>query len=478
LAICQMFKRFWKHSIAYELMVKDIDHLVKQNEKLNQEKVELNIKLNEAIDIIESIRTGNIDAVFIASDGTEKVLAAKTADQAYRRFIENMSEGVITLHTDGIIIYSNSSFAKMVQRPLESLIGTNLREYIPIEQSEAFEVFFGKYPQYDTKAELSFFDLNGIRRYFNVSVNAIYLQDFMALNLVWSDVTDLKEAIEERILSEKEVVILNNRLNENINILKNANIELSTFAHIASHDLQEPLRKIMIYSKMLKAEYYEAIDQQGQRYINKMHDASARMRNLVNDILEYSELSKDEILFRPVKLQLIIEEVISDLDIALKETKAMITVVDELPIIEANPGQIRQLFQNIIGNSLKFIKPDILPQISITYKIANGRQMGAIDEGILDIKFCVIYFKDNGIGFDPAYAGKIFTIFQRLNNSAVYEGTGIGLAICKRIVERHHGLIMAESKPGEGALFTITLPVFQKKSVFDGGFVSGPEAGH
>jgi len=418
-------------------MVKEINHLLNENEKLSQKNFELNIKLNEANELIESIKKGNIDAVFIAHNGAEKVLAAKTADQAYRRFIENMSEGVITLHTDGLILYSNSSFAKMVHLPLESLIGTNLRKYIPVEQSEAFEGFFGKYPQHDTNVELSFFNLNGMRRYFRVSVNAIYLQDFMALNLVWSDVTDLKEA----------------------------NIELSTFAHIASHDLQEPLRKIMIFSNMLKDHYYGVIDLQGQDYIDKMYSASARMRNLVNDILEYSELSKNEVLFRPVKLRSVIEDVVSDLDFVLKETKATITVVEELPIIEANPGQIRQLFQNIISNSLKFIKPDILPQITITCKIANGSQIGKIDEAVIDTKFCVIYINDNGIGFRPEYANQIFAIFQRLNDNALYKGTGIGLAICKRIVERHHGFIFAESKAGGGALFTITLPVFQEKAV-------------
>ena len=446
-------------------MVKDINHLLKENEKLIQEKVELNIKLNEANEIIESIKKGNIDAVFIANNGTEKVLAAKTADQTYRRFIENMSEGVVTILADGIILYSNSSFANMVNLPLESVVGTNFRKYIPVEHLETFERLFGEYSQDDTKVELSLFDLNGMRRYFNISLNTLHLQDVIALNLVWSDVTDLKRAIEKRILSENEVVVLNNKLKVNIDILKEANIELSTFAHIASHDLQEPLRKIMTYSKMLKDEYYEIIDQRGQSYISKMHGASARMRNLVNDILEYSDLAKSEMLFKPVMLQLIIKDVVSDLDIVLKETEATITIVEELPIIEANPGQIRQLFQNLISNSLKFIKSDILPQISITYKIANGRQIGKMDEDILDTKFCVICVNDNGIGFKPEYASKIFTIFQRLNNNALYQGTGIGLAICKRIVERHRGMIIAESKPGEGALFTITLPVFQEKFV-------------
>jgi two-component system CheB/CheR fusion protein len=337
-------------------MVKDINHLLKENEKLIQEKVELNIKLNEANEIIESIKKGNIDAVFIANNGTEKVLAAKTADQTYRRFIENMSEGVVTILADGIILYSNSSFANMVNLPLESVVGTNFRKYIPVEHLETFERLFGEYSQDDTKVELSLFDLNGMRRYFNISLNTLHLQDVIALNLVWSDVTDLKRAIEKRILSENEVVVLNNKLKVNIDILKEANIELSTFAHIASHDLQEPLRKIMTYSKMLKDEYYEIIDQRGQSYISKMHGASARMRNLVNDILEYSDLAKSEMLFKPVMLQLIIKDVVSDLDIVLKETEATITIVEELPIIEANPGQIRQLFQNLISNSLKFIK--------------------------------------------------------------------------------------------------------------------------
>ena len=393
-------------------MVKDINHLLKENEKLIQEKVELNIKLNEANEIIESIKKGNIDAVFIANNGTEKVLAAKTADQTYRRFIENMSEGVVTILADGIILYSNSSFANMVNLPLESVVGTNFRKYIPVEHLETFERLFGEYSQDDTKVELSLFDLNGMRRYFNISLNTLHLQDVIALNLVWSDVTDLKRAIEKRILSENEVVVLNNKLKVNIDILKEANIELSTFAHIASHDLQEPLRKIMTYSKMLKDEYYEIIDQRGQSYISKMHGASARMRNLVNDILEYSDLAKSEMLFKPVMLQLIIKDVVSDLDIVLKETEATITIVEELPIIEANPGQIRQLFQNLISNSLKFIKSDILPQISITYKIANGRQIGKIGEDRSEAKFCVIYINDNGIGFNPEYAGKIFTIFQ------------------------------------------------------------------
>ena len=209
----------------------------------------------------------------------QKYWYLKLLIQAYRRFIENMSEGVVTLHTDGIILYSNSSFAKMVNLPLEKVIGTNFRNFIPIEYIENFERFFNEYPENNSKFELSTWNHEGIRSYFIVSLNKLQLQDFVALNLVWTDVTDqkkaeeklmtvnekLKRAIEERIFSENKVVILNNKLKENIKILEDANIELATFAHIASHDLQEPLRKIITYSGMLISDYHDTIDQRGTK---------------------------------------------------------------------------------------------------------------------------------------------------------------------------------------------------------------------
>jgi len=459
-------------------MEQEVNDLIEENKKLIHEKDELYNKLIEAIEIVEAIKKGNIDAVLITSNETAKILVPKSADQSYRRFIENMSEGVVTLSTDGIIVYSNSSFAKMVNVPLEKLIGTDFRNHIPIEFIENFERFVSEFPKNNSKMELSILNQNGTNTHFIVSLKTLRLQDFLAVNLVWTDVTEqkkvqekliavnehLKIAIEEQIFSEKKVVILNNKLNENIKILEEANIELSTFAHIASHDLQEPLRKIMTYSGMLINEYHETIDERGQKYITNMQRASIRMRSLINDILEYSQLSQKDFSFKPTNLQSIIKEILSNLEIVIHETKAKITIEKELPFIEANSTQMRQLFQNLISNSLKFIKPGIIPEINITYEIKKGKEIDQMDERIVDDIFCVFYIKDNGIGFSEEYSNKIFTIFQRLHSNAHYHGTGIGLAICKKIVEKHNGFITAESKPGEGSLFTIILPISQEIS--------------
>src|ERR1700681_564807 len=168
-----------------------------------------------------------------------------------------------------------------------------------------------------------------------------------------------------------------------------------------------------------------------------MHSASERMRNLINDILKYSELSQNDFSFNPSNLQSIIKEVISDLEILITEKKAKITIEKELPVIEADSTQMRQLFQNIISNSLKFIKPDIVPEICIAYEMIKGKEIDHLDEGIHNEVFYKFYIRDNGIGFMPEHLEKIFTIFQRLNNNSMYPGTGIGLAICKKIVEKH-----------------------------------------
>lgn len=456
-------------------MVKHINDLIKENDHLISENISLSAKLKAATEIIEAIKKGNIDAVFIANNGSSNVLVSQSADQGYRRFIENMSEGVLTLQTDGIIVYSNTSFAMMIGLPLEKVIGTNVRQFVPIEFIDPFEQLLSENPQTDSKLELSILNSTGRRSHFIVSLNSLHLLDFEALNLVWTDVTDQKEAEEKLItvnedlnraieaitLSENKVVMLNDKLQANNKTLLDTNIELATFAHIASHDLQEPLRKIITYCSLLNTDYYHLIDEPGKNYITKIERASARMRNLITDILDYSKLSQTDHFFGPANIQSIVNSILSDLEVVIKESDAKITIEKELPVIEANPSQMRQLFQNIIGNSLKFKKTDGIPEISITYKMLQGKDIEKTPESMLTTPFCIFYIQDNGIGFDPHYISKMFTIFQRLNSTAAYAGTGIGLAICKKIVEKHNGFITAKSNHKDGALFEITLPVKQ-----------------
>ena len=455
-------------------MLDDINYLKSVNEKLGLDNKELTASLNEANEIIDAIKKGNIDSIFISKNEIAKDLVSKIADHTYKTFIDNMSEGVVTLNLNGIIIYSNASFAKMVNLPLERIVGNDFLTFIPVEYVNSFESFFNEHPDNNSKIALSMIDARGIRFHFVVSFNKLHLNNFQALNLVMTDITfqkyaeeklkvvngNLRVAIDKRQSSEKKVVLLNKKLKDNIKTLEDTNGELATFAYIASHDLQEPLRKISTYTGLLKRRFYNIIDQEGKEYIHTIQTSSERMRKLIRDILEYVGLSREN-LFLPVELQSIVNELLSDLEIVINEAKATITIEKQLPRIEANAGQIKQLLQNILSNALKFIKPNVSPVITIDYKIVSGSEIDNMIESRFNEKFCLIYIKDNGIGFDPVYLDKIFVIFQRLNGNAAYNGTGIGLAICKKIVEQHNGYITANSNLGNGSLFTVTLPVSQ-----------------
>jgi PAS domain S-box-containing protein len=463
-------------------MVMDSDQLLKENETLTLERDELLIRFKEANEIIEAIKKGNIDAIVISNNHTAKILTDRNADNSYRRFIENMSEGVVTLHSNGVILFCNVSFANMVNLPLEKVTGTNFRIYIPDEYLESFELFFTIFRENNSKIEIYFRNPAGARTYLSVSLNKLQFLNSVALNLVCTDISekklaeeklisvneDLQKAMTERIISENKVLQLNSRLKANIKILESSNDELSRLAHIASRDLQEPLRKIMTYSSMLIHEYNDIINHEGQRYISSMQNASERVKTLINNIVEYSSFSDKDFLFRTTNLQSVISEVLSDLTNVIKETQATITIESQLPEIQADAGQIKQLFYNIFTNSLKFIKVGVLPIISLSCKIVKGVEIDKMDESKFTEEFCIIDILDNGIGFDSMHKSKIFIIFQRLNSSSYYKGSGMGLAICKKIVEQHNGFITAESEINKGALFTITLPVRQNYKMNNG----------
>jgi two-component system, LuxR family, sensor kinase FixL len=229
--------------------------------------------------------------------------------------------------------------------------------------------------------------------------------------------------------------------------LETSNKEMQDFIFVVSHDLQEPLRKIQAFGNFLRDELGTGLAATAADYLARMQDASKRMSLLIEDLLQLTRVTSRAKPFEPVDLKEIIGEVTGDLEIRLKETGGKVQV-SGLSKIEADPSQMRQLFQNLIGNALKFHKPGSAPLIEIS---------GEVNKGERDHHIRV---KDNGIGFDQKYSEKIFNIFQRLNG-AEYEGTGIGLAICRKVVERHGGKIKASSKPGEGAVFEITLPLHQ-----------------
>jgi signal transduction histidine kinase len=226
--------------------------------------------------------------------------------------------------------------------------------------------------------------------------------------------------------------------------LQRSNRELQDFAYVASHDLQEPLRKIQAFGDRLKTKFVQVLSDDGRDYLERMQNAASRMQTLINDLLTFSRVTTKAQAFVPVDLCQVAREVLSDLEVRIEQTGACVEV-GALATVDADPLQMRQLLQNLIGNALKFRREYAKPEIKVTAH-ANGDDR------------CQLTVQDNGIGFDMKYVERIFGMFQRLHGRDQYEGTGVGLAICRKIAERHGGNITAQSSPGQGATFIVTLP--------------------
>ena len=268
----------------------------------------------------------------------------------------------------------------------------------------------------------------------------------------------LKKEIQERIQSEEKVTLLNRQLVENIAQLRTTNEELERFAYVASHDLQEPLRKIMLFSDQLSVKYSSLLTQEGVDHLERIIRSSERMQLLIRNILNFSKSATNEGTKETTALNVLLESVLSDLEVYI-EQKAAVVEVGELPVMDVVPDQFRQLFQNLVINALKFSKPETAPVIRIYAETTSGMHISGIADSLYYTDFYRIQVADNGIGFDEKYAQDVFVLFKRLNSYDKYEGTGLGLSICKKIVEQHNGFIRAESSPGEGATFSIYLPV-------------------
>ena len=237
--------------------------------------------------------------------------------------------------------------------------------------------------------------------------------------------------------------------------LERSNRELQDFAYVASHDLQEPLRKIEAFGDRLVTRFGKDLPDDGRMFLDRMQNAAGRMRRLINDLLDYSRVTTKAKPFTRVELGEVLSGVLSDLQIRIEESGAVIKS-EVLPVVDADATQMRQLLQNVLANALKFRKADVKPEINITCSTDADRSGPGHRSPHLRIEI-----RDNGIGFDNKYKEQIFTIFQRLHGRLEYEGTGVGLATVRKIVERHGGSIDADGQPGIGATFIIELPMHQ-----------------
>jgi two-component system CheB/CheR fusion protein len=301
-------------------------------------------------------------------------------------------------------------------------------------------------------------------QYFNETTNQWYevvsvkMRD--GLVTTFTDITQKKKAADMLAQSYEDLKLTSNKLQETNYRLEQSNMDLLQFASVASHDLKEPLRKIQTFGNMLHSRIEEKLEANEKNYLDKIINASHRMQILIEDVLTLSKLNNTDIPLVKTDLKNVIKRILEDLEIVIREKGTQLQI-SNLPVIDAVPGQVHQLFQNLISNALKFNESKF-PIIKIQERKITQKE--AIEFKINPDEFIAICIADNGIGFDEKYRDQIFGIFQRLHNNNIYQGTGIGLAICKKIIDNHHGFIKAESTLGTGSTFTVFLPREQKKN--------------
>lgn len=526
--------------------------------------------LSEALEALQAIRSGGVDALVVYGESGEQIYTLQGADQTYRVMLEAINEGAATLSEEGIVTWANACLAEMLKTPLETLLGSQVESSVAPGDRKAFEAILGRSRQEKCKTELDLQASDGSTIPVLVSLSPIPSSGQPAICLVATDLTEHKLNVEiaaaERVakaiieqaaeyivvcdvdgkvvrasqsalrlagenpmfktFSEAfplifdessqsgpsfcvqsvlagevfqglEATLEDPRAKTTLNLhlsakplnipgdgrlgcvvimtdvterkraeqavrkyaeqLERSNKDLEDFAFIASHDLQEPLRKIESFGRILVKNYGNCLGKEGYDYVRRMQEAANRMEKMIKDLLAFSRVATQSRPFEPVDLNAIAKNVLSDLESRLVATGGQVEF-EELPTIEADPLQMHQLLQNLLSNALKFHRPGEPPQVKVSTRHVQ-------DEGKIayrpPLPLLEIHVTDNGIGFDMQQLERIFQPFQRLHGRSEFEGSGIGLSICRRIAERHQGSISANSQSGVGSTFIVTLPIKQ-----------------
>lgn len=374
--------------------------------------------------------------------------ALRESENKINSIIQAAVDGIITIDTRGIIEMINPSAARLFQYEPAELLGRRINMLMPDPDRSLHDSYMHRYHVTGEKRIIGIGrEVTGMRKDgtvfpFFLSISEVHLADRTVYTGFIHDITQQK-------LNEE-------RLRRYAAELERSNRELQDFAYVSSHDLQEPLRKIQAFGDRLLTKEYANLSDQGKDYVDRMLNAASRMQNLINDLLEFSRVTSKPKPFIQVNLDNILSEVLTDLEVTIEQTHTEI-IRSPLPSIEAEPTQMRQLFQNLISNAIKFRKEGENPIINV---YAKGLQRKPHLTATPGDEVTEIYVEDNGIGFDEKYLDRIFNIFQRLEGQK-YAGSGIGLAICRKIAIRHGGDITAQSHPGVGTRFIITLALKQ-----------------
>jgi PAS domain S-box-containing protein len=392
----------------------------------------LKSQLFDANSIIDAIKHGEVDALVLHADGSPQIYSMESADYTYRILIEKFGEGALSVAHNGLILYCNDYFGKLINIASEKITGSYLFNYF--DDPSEFDDLMANLSTEAIKREIT---LNVKGKKITVNISFTDLNPTVeAIGVVVTDLTEKKQ-------NEQSLLKYQQQLEEKVAELNITNVNLGQFIHVISHDLKEPLRKILMYTARLSdtAKVGESSP------VSVIQSSATRLNSLVDDLVKYAFSSvKDDA--SPVNLNDVLKEVTDDLELMITEYNAKIEYAD-LPEITGTKVQMRQLFSNLISNAIKYGKEGVDPVVKIGYDIEPDG----------DNFYFRISIEDNGIGMDSAHLNKIFTIFQRLHMRNEYSGNGIGLAICKKIMENHHGRITVSSNLNVGSVFNLYFPI-------------------
>ena len=377
--------------------------------------------------------------------------ALRESEEKFRSLVETTSDWIWEVDADCVYTYASPRVRDLLGYEPEEVLGRKPYEFMPPDEAARMMVvcdLMAREPKAFAGLENVNIRKDGLRVVLETSgvPRLDGRGNLLGYRGIDRDISDRKRAEEPLQKSRDELEL---RVQERTAELERRNQELQNFTFAASHDLQEPLRKIQTFSDLLQTKYSDAVAEQGRDYIKRMHETATRMRDVLQSLLNYSQLTSKVEPFGRVDLNQIAREVVSDLELQIRNAGALVEI-GELPEVEAEAAQMRQLLQNLLGNALKFRREGIQLLVKI--------YAGPSQEGQWEI--CI---SDNGIGFDERYLERIFKPFQRLHAKDEYDGIGMGLSICAKVVEHHRGSITARSTPGEGSTFIVTLPVNQTR---------------
>jgi PAS domain S-box-containing protein len=405
-----------------------------------------------------------IEAVNMLVDITDRKhteYALKESEERFRTMAEQAPDIICMSDAEGKTFYLNTRWAEFTGYRAEAGLGNGWQNLIHPNDKELALKGLQEALYNRANYNCTFRYRNKLNEYAYIkasfSPRFSATNEFMGFIGMLNDITQQEntKSILENIVEDRtrDLVMANAEL-------KRSNLELEQFAYAASHDLQEPLRKIQTFSSLLQKNNRENLDESSIDFLNNITNSAKRLSVLIENLLNYSRISSGEDEFEKVSLKEILNTVKNDLELFIVNKNAVIR--DELlPEIEALPFQINQLFQNLLSNSLKFSYPGKVPEIKISCRRLSGEEVFAQDDLQQNVPHYLITFSDNGIGFEQEYADQIFLLFQRLHGQSFYPGSGIGLALCRKIVLNHHGRIYAKSKKEMGTCFYIILPETQ-----------------